>query len=222
MTAALLCDVDGTLVDTNYLHTVAWWQAFAEAGRPRPMVDIRAAIGMGADQLLPRLQGTPDDSELGQRLRERHSELFRPYWTLLQPLPGAADLVRACAGRGLRVVLATSAGAEELTALRRAIDADDAIAAATNADQVSSTKPAPDIVHQALEAGQVERHDAVFVGDTVWDVIAAHRAGLPCVAVTCGGTTEAELRAAGADEVYSDPATLLANFAASPLARLTP
>jgi HAD superfamily hydrolase (TIGR01509 family) len=218
--ATVLFDLDGTLVDTTYLHTVCWWQALSEAGLRVPMVNIHAAIGMGSDQLLPHLLDRDPDEDEAHRWTDRHDELFRKHWTDLQPTNGAADLVRACAGRGSTVVLATSAGKEDLMALRRAVAADDAIAAATTSDDAATSKPAPDIVQRALELAGVAADQAVFVGDTVWDIQAAHRAGVPCVTVTCGGTTADELRRAGADEVYVDPADVLANLERSLLSRL--
>jgi HAD superfamily hydrolase (TIGR01509 family) len=219
--AAVLFDVDGTLVDTTFLHTVCWWQALVEAGHRVPSTEIRGAIGMGSDQLLPHLLGAEVDPDHGHALSARHDALFRPYWDLLQPTNAAAELLRACAGQGLAVVLASSAKQEELRALRRAINADDAIAEATTADDVSTTKPAPDLIHRALELAGASAGDAVLVGDTVWDVAAAHRAGVVCLALTCGGTTAEELRTAGADEVYQDPADLLTQLRRTPLARLT-
>jgi HAD superfamily hydrolase (TIGR01509 family) len=218
--SAVLFDVDGTLVDTTYLHTVCWWRALVEHGRPTPMVDIHGGIGMGADQLLPWLLRGEVDPDEAERISVRHSGLFRDYWDHLEPTKGAADLLRACAKRGLTVVLATSAHPEELTALRRAIGADDAIAAATSADDVVSSKPAPDLLHRALDQAAVAPEDAMLVGDAIWDVGASLRAGLPCIALTCGGTSEAELRAAGALHVYPNPAALLAHLPSSPLAHL--
>jgi len=210
---AVLFDVDGTLVDTTYLHTVCWWQALSEAGHRLPMVSIRAAIGMGADQLLPHLLDREPDATEAERLAHRHDGLFRRYRDSLQPTNGAADLVRACAARGATVVLATSAGKDDLDALRRALDADDAIDAVTTADDAAVSKPAPDIVQRALDLAGAPATDAVFVGDTVWDIDAAHRAGVRCLTVTCGGTTADELRRAGADGVYADPGDLLVNLA---------
>jgi HAD superfamily hydrolase (TIGR01509 family) len=218
--AAVLCDVDGTLVDTTYLHTICWWQALRERGHIVPMIDIRAAVGMGADRLLPHVLGRELDDKESSALSDGHDDRFRAYWDQLVPTTGASAFVRASAAEGLTVVLASSAATEELGALRRAIDAEDAIAGATSADDVSSSKPAPDLVHRALELAGVSPHDAVFVGDTVWDVEAAHQAGVPCVGLACGGTTQPELRAAGADAVYRDPAELLAGIDSSPLARL--
>jgi len=215
--AAVLCDVDGTLVDTTYLHTVCWWEAFAEAGHRPPMTEIRGAVGMTADMLVSHLLGREAQPEEVSRLREHHDRLFRPYWERLQPTPGATDLLRACARQGLRVVLVSSATGAELVALRRALGAEDAITAVTEADDTVGA----DLVQVALRLAGVAPADAVFVGDTVWDVRSAHRAGVACVAVTCGGTTVDELRLAGADEVYPDPAALLDDLRASPLARLS-
>jgi HAD superfamily hydrolase (TIGR01509 family) len=218
---AVLFDVDGTLVDTTFLHAVCWWQALRAGGHRVAMTDIRAAVGMGSDQLLPHLLGGAPPQDEATALADRHDELFRAYWDRLDPTNGAADLVRACAARGDRVVLASSAGSDELTALRRAIGADEAVAGATSKDDVSTSKPAPDIVHSALRLAGVDAADAVFVGDSVWDVVAAHRAGVVCVALTCGGTTADELSRAGADEVYTDPADLLAHLRSSALGRLS-
>jgi HAD superfamily hydrolase (TIGR01509 family) len=217
---AVLCDVDGTLVDTTYLHTVCWWRALHGQGHQIPMVDIRAAIGMGSDQLLPHLLGRQPHPDEAGRLADGHDSLFRAYWDDLQPTRGAADFIRSCASRGATVVLATSAGEAELGALRHAIGADDAISAATTADDAKASKPAPDIVHRALDLAGVAAADAVFVGDTVWDIQAAHGAGVACITVTCGGTIEDELRRAGADGVFADPAALLAHLGSSALAAL--
>jgi len=215
--AAVLCDVDGTLVDTTYLHTVCWWQALVQGGYRVAGTQIREAIGMGADQLLPHLLGHEIDPDEAHRLSARHDALLRPYWDQLQPTAGAAELLRACARKGLTVVLATSAKQEELDALRRAIGADDAITAATTADDVSTSKPSPDLVQHALDLARVPASEAVFIGDAVWDVAAAHRAGVRCVALTCGGTTADDLRRAGADEVYTDPAQLTTALGTSSL-----
>jgi HAD superfamily hydrolase (TIGR01509 family) len=218
--AAVLCDIDGTLVDTTFLHTVCWWQALAEAGHRVPMTDIHAAVGMGADQLVPHILGREPAAGEAARLADGHDRLFRPYWDRLQPTPGATTFVRACAEHHWSVVLVTSAGVDELGALRRALSADDAITAATTADDVATSKPAPDLVHRALDLVDSKPGDAVLVGDTVWDIRAASRAGVTCIALACGGTSAHELQAAGAVAVYAHPAALLAELNSSPLARL--
>ena len=206
---AALFDVDGTLVDTNYLHAVTWWEAFGQAGYQLPMADIHQAIGMGSDQMLDRLLPADRDRDADEDVRAAHSTLYATYWSRLRPLPGAADLLWACKHRRLAVVLASSADEPEFKALRAALDAEDAIDAATFAGDVESAKPAPDLVRAALERVGVRAQEAVFIGDTVWDVQACQKAGVPCIGLLSGGISRDELLAAGAAEVYRGPADLL-------------
>ncbi|MER7417582.1 HAD family hydrolase [Micromonospora peucetia] len=217
--SGVLFDVDGTLVDTTYLHTVSWWEALRQTDRPVPMATIHRAIGMGSDKLLDHLLGPERDRSADQRLRDAHDTLFAEYWERLVPLPRAADLLRACAERGLRVVLATSAAEHEVTALRRALAADDVIHTVTCAADVRESKPAPDILVAALEQSGLAAERVVFVGDSVWDVAAAGELDIPCVGLTCGGTGRGELAGAGAVAVYEDPAALLTALDDSPVAR---
>jgi HAD superfamily hydrolase (TIGR01509 family) len=212
---AVLFDVDGTLVDTNYLHAVTWWQAFAQGGHYVPMTDIHRTIGMGTDQLLDRLLPADRDSGADGKLALSHDALYATYWSRLRPLPGAADLLRACRARGLAVILASSAGEAESGILRAAIDAEDAIDAATFAGDVESSKPAPDLVQVALKKAGVPAEQAVFVGDTVWDVQASGKAGVPCIGLLSGGISREELADAGAVQVYDGPADLLAALSRS-------
>ncbi|MBV9057799.1 MAG: HAD family hydrolase [Pseudonocardiales bacterium] len=207
--SAVLFDVDGTLVDTNYLHAVTWWEALRQHGHHVPMVRIHHAIGMGSDKLLDHLLPDDRDRTLDDELQSAHKALYAPYWPRLRAFDGAADLLRACAGRGQQVVLASSASEREMHALRAALNADDVITAATSADDVKQSKPAPDIVQTALQRADVAADDAVFVGDTVWDVQACNKAGLACVAFLTGGISSQELRDAGAAEVYDGPAELV-------------
>ncbi|HEV7899355.1 MAG TPA: HAD family hydrolase [Planosporangium sp.] len=216
----VLFDVDGTLVDTNYLHAVAWWEALRQAGHGVPTARIHRAIGMGSDKLLDHLLGPDHDRQQDEELRAAHLALYATYWERLRPLPGAADLLRACAARGLRVVLASSASKKELAVLRRAVDADDVIHAATSKNDVGTSKPDPDIIEVALRDADLSADRALLVGDSVWDVIAAERAGVMCIGVTCGGTSAAELREAGAVETYDDPAALRENLERSAIAKL--
>jgi HAD superfamily hydrolase (TIGR01509 family) len=216
----VLFDVDGTLVDTTYLHTVCWWEALRQDGHDVPTARIHRAIGMGSDKLLDHLLGSERDRAADGRLRHVHDGLFGEYFDRLRPLPRAAELLRSCAARGLTVVLASSASEREMRALCAALGADDAVAAATSSADAEESKPAPDIVAAALEEAGLEPAGAMFVGDTVWDVAAAGELEIRCVAVTCGGTSRAELVAAGAAAVYDDPADLLANLDRSPLAEL--
>jgi HAD superfamily hydrolase (TIGR01509 family) len=212
---AVLFDVDGTLIDSNYLHVVAWWEAFAQAGHDVQMARVHRCIGMGSDQLLDEL--LPEDRDRGADggIAAAHDALYSVYWSRLRRLPGAARLLRACSDHGLRVVLASSAGPRELAVLRAALDADDAIGDATSAGDVSRSKPAPDLVELALARAGVGPASAVFVGDMVWDVQACQRAGVTCVGLLSGGSSQAELLEAGAVRVYRDPLHALQSFPAS-------
>jgi HAD superfamily hydrolase (TIGR01509 family) len=216
---AALFDVDGTLVDTNYLHAVTWWEAFAQAGHVVPMAEIHRAIGMGSglmlDKLLPQDRDKGDDADI----RAAHSALYATYRSRLRPLPGAADLLRVCKRQGLAVVLASSADEPEFNMLRAVLDAEDAIDAATFSGDVEASKPAPDLVQVALEKAGVPAGEAVFTGDTVWDVQACQKAGVPCIGLLSGGISRDELTSAGAAEVYPGPGDLLASLGESLLAR---
>jgi len=217
VTAALF-DVDGTLVDSNYLHAVTWWEAFDQAGYQVPMADIHRAIGMGSGQMLDELLPVGRDQDADAGLRAAHGTLYATYRTRLRPLPGAPDLLRACKRRGLAVVLASSADEGEFRALRAALDAEDAIDAATFAGDVESGKPAPDLVEAALARAGVPAEEAVFTGDTVWDVKACRKAAVPCIGVLSGGISRDELTTAGAAQVYAGPGDVFAAFDSSPLA----
>ncbi len=216
----VLFDVDGTLVDTAYLHAVCWSEALRQGGHDVPMASVHRAIGMGSDELLDHLLGTERDRNHDDDLRTAHVTLHKQFWGRLRPLPGARELLRRCAGAGLRVVLASSASAEELAALRGALDADDVIDEATSSTDADAGKPAPDIVQAALQHCGLAPDQVVFVGDAVWDGQAAARVGVPFVAVTCGGTSEAELRENGAVEVWRDPADAAEHFAGGALEEL--
>ena len=206
---AALFDVDGTLVDSNYLHAVTWWQAFTQAGHDVPMAAIHRAIGMGSDQLLDALLPGSRDKEADPGIRAAHGALYATYWSRLRPLPRAPELLRACRKSGLRVVLASSADPQEFAVLRAVLDAEDAIEEATSAGDVDQSKPAPDLVQVALGKAGVAPERAVFVGDTVWDVHACQRAGVPCIGLRSGGISTAELLDAGAVAVFAGPADLL-------------
>lgn len=213
---AVLFDVDGTLVDSTYLHVVAWWQAFRDAGLDVAMRDVHRRIGMGAPRLVKETLGRDDEGVV-----DGHTERYAPFRDEVRPLPGAVDLLRHCADAGLMVVLATSAGPEEVDAQRRALaEAGDAVTAVTSSADAAESKPDPDILQAALDRAGLEAGACVFVGDTVWDIEAAGALGMPCVGVLTGGVGEDELRAAGAVEVYDGPAALLAGFDGSPLGRL--
>jgi HAD superfamily hydrolase (TIGR01509 family) len=167
------------------------------------------------DKLLPAGRDRDADADL----RAAHSALYATYWSRLRPLPGAADLLRACKQRGLAVVLASSADEPEFNALRGALDAEDAIDAATFAGDVESSKPTPDLIQVALDRVGMLAEEAVFTGDTVWDVRACQKARVPCIGLLSGGISGDELTTAGAAEVYPGPADLLAALPGSLLGR---
>ncbi|MET0933403.1 MAG: HAD family hydrolase [Mycetocola sp.] len=214
---AVLCDVDGTLVDSNYLHVDAWARAFDELGVRVESWRVHRAIGQDSAKLLAALLGDRA-GELGEQAKALHSRFYTELAYRLRPLDGAQELLRALAQRGITVVLATSAPEDELALLTEALDANDAIHASTNADDVDTAKPDPSIVNVALDKAGAEPGEAIFVGDTVWDCIAASRAGVRTIGLLCGGSSSAELRSAGAIAVYDDPAALLAEIHLSPLA----
>lgn len=213
----VLFDVDGTLVDTNYLHTLAWSRALRLAGEWAPMNAIHRLVGMGGDQLVVRLLDH-DCPEAEKARPERYRELRGD----ARAFPCSRELLTEVAAAGAAVVLATSSPPDELEASLSLIGApQSAIAAATTADDVSRTKPAPDIFEAALAAGSVDRSRAIVVGDSVWDVEAAMAARLPCVGVESGGFSEHELADAGAVAVYRDVADLLEHLGDSPLVSVT-
>jgi HAD superfamily hydrolase (TIGR01509 family) len=211
----VLFDVDGTLVDTNYLHTLAWARALADAGEWAPMNAVHRLVGMGGDQLVPELLGKDCP-----RAAEARSGRYRELMSDAKPFPGAADLLRRAHDAGLTVVLASSAPADELEEMEKIIGAGEAIDARTNSDEVENSKPAPDVFLAAMESARIDKDRALAVGDSVWDVRAARAAGIGCIAVESGGFSQHELSEAGARHVYRDVAELLAQFWTSPLALL--
>ncbi|MFD9844256.1 HAD family hydrolase [Streptomyces parvus] len=216
MAGAAIFDVDGTLTDTNHLHVVAWWEAFRQAGHTVPMPDIHRAVGLGSGDLIERLLGADRDPGQDGAISSAHTVLYGTYFDRLPAFRRAGDLLRTLADRDWRVVLATSASGAELTALRRAVDADEAIRDTASSDDVDRGKPSAEPVELACRLAGVAPEQAVFVGDTVWDMEAATRAGVGAVALLSGGIPRADLERAGADAVYRDVADLLDHLDDSP------
>lgn len=212
---AVLLDVDGTLVDSNYFHALSWARAFRRADRTLLFADIHRCIGMGGDQLMERLIGEQDEQIHGWSKEE-----FAKLRDEVVSTPGAADLVRTLKERGATTVFATSGSPEDTDILRQTIGADSWVDAVVNAGEVDSSKPSPTIFEVALEKAGVGPDDAIVVGDTVWDIEAARKIGLRCVTLTSGGIGRGELEEAGAAAVYKSPADLLAHLDASPVGAL--
>jgi len=205
---ALLVDIDGTLIDSNYLHIDAWSRAFEDLGVPRDTWRVHGTIGMDATKLLEELLGK-DAVRLGDDAKRLHQEHYAASSNRLRAFDGARELLYEVSRRGGIVVLATSAPEDELVLLRDVLDAEDAIDHVTSSEDVENAKPEPDLVRVALDKAGVAASDGIFVGDTVWDVEAANRAGVRCIGVLSGGVSESALREAGAVDVYDDVASLL-------------
>ncbi|MFI5987752.1 HAD family hydrolase [Streptomyces sp. NPDC051555] len=220
MNRAALFDVDGTLTDTNHLHVTSWWEALRQAGHRVPMHAVHRAIGLPGEDLLDHLLGEDRDRSGDDRISAAHDTLYATCFDRIQAFDRAADLLRALAGDGWEVLLVTSAKDNELEALRRAIGADEAIDDTATSDDVEQGKPAPDPVRHALRSARVPPERAVFVGDSVWDMRAAARAGVAAVGLLCGGIARTDLEEAGALAVHRDPADLLAHLHTSPFSRV--
>ncbi len=205
---AVLFDVDGTLVDSNYLHVVAWQRAFHDAGVGVETWRIHRSIGMDGSTLVRALAGDTD-GDTQSRIKDLHSRYYRQTASLLAPLPGAQQLLHRLADLGLQVVLATSAPDDELAMLRLVLDCDDVISEVTSSRDVETAKPEPDIIEVALDRAGVAGDRAVFVGDSVWDVKACTRAGVTAIGLLSGGVGRDELQTAGAVQVFENPADFL-------------
>jgi phosphoglycolate phosphatase len=206
----VVLDVDGTLVDTVYQHTVLWARAFGVVGVDVPQWRLHRAIGMGGDRLVAEVAGDDVEREHGDRVRSEHDEAFGRVIDQVRPLPGAADLLDGLRARDLKVVLASSGVGEQTERLLALVGGDEKSHGWTSSDDVEASKPAPDLLEVAME--KVDAASAVMVGDAVWDITAAEKAGLSSIGLLCGGFSEAELRDAGADHVFTDPADLLAHL----------
>ncbi len=217
----VLLDVDGTLLDTNYLHALAWWQAFRDAGVAGvTMADTHRAVGIASAGLVDLLAHEAD-ARTRAKVVKRHSKRYAKLQDEVVAFSGADHLVRRCHDAGFRVVLATSGPKSDLDWMLPAIGVSEGIlAGATTSDDVAEGKPAPDLMTTAIRQHDLDPARTVAIGDTVWDVKAAHGAGVRIISLTCGGIAECELAAAGADEVFSGPSDLVDRWDDSLLARL--
>jgi HAD superfamily hydrolase (TIGR01509 family) len=206
--ATAVLDIDGTLVDTNYHHAIAWFRAFSHHDIILPIWRIHRHIGMGGDQVVTALCGEDVEARLGDDIRDAEGDEYAKLIGEVRTMEGSRELIEALKERGHVVVLASSAKADEVDAYLDLLDARDLADGWTTSADVESTKPAPDLVHAAMSRVDSNPAEAVMVGDTPWDVKAAGAADVPTLAVVTGGFSEAELREAGAAGVYESVAEL--------------
>ncbi|MEA2332212.1 MAG: hypothetical protein QOH58_2350 [Thermoleophilaceae bacterium] len=217
MPPAAILDIDGTLVDTNYHHVLAWFRAFRQHGEVLPLWRIHRHIGMGGDHLVKSLCGEAVESEKGDDIRAAEKTLYMELIGEVEPLQGARELIVDLSERGHAVVLASSAKPEEVEHYLDMLDVRELVDDWTDSGDVDATKPEPDLVRAAMEKAGTDQ--AVMVGDSTWDCVAAGRAGIETVAVLTGGFSEAELREAGALAVFESIEALRAGLDETPFAR---
>jgi HAD superfamily hydrolase (TIGR01549 family) len=216
MPSAAILDIDGTLVDTNYQHALAWFRAFRQHDEILPVWRIHRHIGMGGDHLVKSLCGDAVEEEKGDDIRAAEKALYMAMIDEVEPFHGARELILDLKQRGHRVVLASSAKPREVEHYLDLLDARELLDDWTDSGDVDATKPAPDLVRAAME--KVDATEAVMVGDSTWDCVAAERAGIETIAVLTGGFSEAELREAGAVAVFESIAELRDRLDETPLA----
>jgi HAD superfamily hydrolase (TIGR01509 family) len=211
---AAILDIDGTLVDTNYHHAIAWYRAFRQHGIVLPIWRIHRHVGMGGDQLVEALTDPQTEVEKGDDIRDAEKPLYMSMIEEVEPLEGSRDFIVDLKERGHTIVLASSAKEDEVEHYLDLLDARDLADGWTTSADVEKTKPQPDLVNAAMEKAGAS--DAVMLGDTPWDVEAAKQAGVETVAVLTGGFSEQEVREAGAVAVFESVAALRANLASTP------
>lgn len=210
-----ILDVDGTLVDSNYQHAIAWYRAFREHAVTPPIWRIHRHIGMGGDQLVAAVAGEDVEERHGDSLRDAEKRLYAELVGEVCAFDGAAELISRLAASGSEVVLASSAKEDEVEHYIDLLGAGGEISSYTTSEDVERTKPEPDLIAAAVE--KAEDDEAVMVGDSTWDIEAAERAGIPTVAVLTGGFSAAELTDAGAVAVFESLPELLDGIGSTPL-----
>jgi phosphoglycolate phosphatase-like HAD superfamily hydrolase len=214
MTLTAILDVDGTLVDSNYHHTVAWYRAFRDNGIVLPMWRIHRHQGMGGDQLVPALIGDERNEKLGEAIRNAEKDLYGELIDEIEPVDGARDLIVKLSELGHFVVLASSAKKEEVEHYLDLLDVEDDVDAWTSSADVDATKPEPDLVQVALDKGPNEK--GIMVGDTIFDIEAAARIDMKSIAVMTGGVDREELVNVGATLVFDSVRELAEDLAETP------
>ena len=214
---AAVLDIDGTLIDSNDAHAHAWVDVGKEMGYDIDFAHVRSLIGKGGDKVLPEITGLEEESDEGEKLKKRRGEIFQErYLPTLQPFPQARELLERFQADGMTLVVATSASKDDMGKLLEKAGIKDLIEEKTSQSDVEASKPDPDVIEAAVEKAGCKPSEAVMLGDTPYDVEASRRAGVPCVALRCGGWGDEDLKDAVA--IYDDPADLLANYDRSPYA----
>ncbi len=214
---AVILDVDGTLVLSNDAHAQAWVEAFAAYGYDVAFEKVRPLIGMGGDQVMPKMvPGLNDEEGDGKAIAQKRKELIiNRFGPTLAPANGSRELVLRMQEAGLHLIIATSATSQELSVLLKAAQVDDLLDEATTSSDAEASKPAPDIVEAALNKLKMEPSEVLMIGDTPYDIESAKGAGVDTIGVRSGGFDDEQLK--GAIAIYNDPADLLAHYSSSPL-----
>lgn len=220
MIQAVIFDIDGTLVDSVDLHARAWQEAFAKFGCDIPYENIRSQIGKGGDQLIPVFLSPEQQKEYGKDLEEYRGELFKEkHLSRVKPFPRVRELLQHVKAEGKQIALASSAKKDEIDIYKRIAHIEDLVEEQTSSDDAERSKPHPDIFEVALERlHNVKAEEAVTIGDSPYDAIAARKIKMKCIGVLSGGFPEEQLREAGYAEIYRDCADLLENYELSLLA----
>lgn len=215
----VILDVDGTLVVSNDAHAQAWVEAFAAHGYEISFEQIRPLIGMGGDQVIPRMVPELNDKEgIGKKITDHRKELIiNKFGSQVPPTNGSRDLVKKLREEGLHLIIASSATEEEMGVLLKAAQVDDLISEFTTSSDAEESKPEPDLVEAALSKAQLHPDRTIMLGDTPYDIEAAGKAGVGVIAFRTGGFSDEQLQ--GAIAIYDDPADLLHHYEASPIAR---
>jgi phosphoglycolate phosphatase-like HAD superfamily hydrolase len=210
---AAIFDLDGTLLDSVDLHAIAWHEAMAKFGHDVSFEQARSQIGKGGDKLIPVFLSKDEQRNHGEELDKWRGERFKAnYLPLVRPFSAAPDLLRSVRDAGLRIAIASSAKREELDKYLIIAGIAELVDATTSLEEADESKPAPDVFEIAVKKLKVASAEAVAIGDTPYDALAAGKAGITAIGVLCGGFTEVSLRQAGCVEVYPGPAALFANF----------